>query len=603
MATPPLSTEDELTALLYRQAPAGLGYSAIAAGVLVVALVPTEGAILPLIWYGSLLAILAGRWLLCRAYLRRDPGSLDHPRWRRRFALGALLSALLWVPVALLFLDSAEALLLALFFATFAGLGAGAALSLAPAPDLATAFLTIVLAPLALSLFLLGEFTALLIGLMVVLYTLFLVRQAHRSHRTLRLSFELRRENTEIVEHLTSAKEEAERANQARGEFLATVSHELRTPLNGIVGMVQALQRSPLADQQKEQLDIISHSAEILLALLNDILDLAKIEAGRMELETIAFDLHEVAHQCAAISAVLAERKQLPFMHDLGGASGHEVLGDPVRLRQILLNLLGNAVKFTSNGQIRFWVEAPARGDEPWRFHVRDTGIGMSSAVQARIFKRFAQADTSMARRFGGSGLGLAISHDLAARMNGSLTVKSLEGEGSVFTLTLPLPAAAPCSSRAQPEEPLKPLTGRILVVEDTPVNCRVIALLLDDQELELTFAEDGERALAALAAGPWDAILMDVQLPGIDGIELTRRLRSGEIPGGHPHTPIIATTANILHEKESACRAAGMDLFLRKPIRKEALVRSLHQVMTAPRLTPDIPAKDECPPLRHHAD
>jgi CheY-like chemotaxis protein len=348
------------------------------------------------------------------------------------------------------------------------------------------------------------------------------------------------------------------------------MSHEIRTPMNGIMGMLQVLENSSLNENQKMQIEIASGSADTLMRLLNDILDFSKIESGKLDFESIPFALSPSITEIAALLRTRAAEKRLELSADLPAHLPAYVIGDAVRLKQVLLNLTSNAIKFTETGRVDISVQPIARNDHTvmLRFAVRDTGIGMDEATQAKLFQAFSQGDSSMTRRFGGTGLGLAISQRLVNRMGGHIRVESVPRKGSEFSFEIALPIGA-APERHSPASLLRrgrTLSGRLLVVEDDRVNQRVIQLLLEKFGLKSVTVADGVSAVEA-ALENWDAILMDCQMPGMDGFEATRQIRRRL--KGQP-LPIIALTANAMAGDREACLAAGMDDFVAKPIRQD---------------------------------
>jgi PAS domain S-box-containing protein len=379
---------------------------------------------------------------------------------------------------------------------------------------------------------------------------------------------------------LVRAKEEAEAANLAKSAFLATMSHEIRTPLNGVLGMAQALALEPLSPSQQERLEVILGSGRGLLAILNDVLDISKIEAGKLELETIAFDLEELVGSVRNIFAPAAEVKGCAFDVRLAAQAKGTYLGDPTRVRQILFNLVSNAVKFTEAGGVAVSVRAVPDGV---RIDIEDSGVGIAPERLATLFRKFEQGDASTTRRFGGTGLGLAICHELATLMGGTIGVKS-GAPGTVFTVILPLqrPVAVTAQTAGHPApEALSPEPMiRVLAAEDNATNQLVLKALLETAGVSPRFVETGLGAVEAWEAEPWDVILMDVHMPVMDGPTATRLIRSREADEGRPRTPIVALTANVMSHQIAAYREVGMDDFLAKPIEIDSLFAALDRAL-----------------------
>ena len=365
-----------------------------------------------------------------------------------------------------------------------------------------------------------------------------------------------------------SARAAAEAANRAKTDFLANMSHEIRTPLNGVLGMAQAMELDTLSDMQRERLDVIRKSGAMLLTILNDVLDLSKIEAGKLELEQVSFDVEELVRGAHSAFSAIANEKGLSLHLSVEHDVAQVYMGDPTRVRQILYNLISNALKFTDVGEVRMTLSALPRG---FAMRVSDTGIGIPADRIGKLFQKFEQADASTTRRFGGTGLGLSICRELVGLMGGAMTVESSLGQGSVFTANLPLERvhmtspAAPAHRVASDE--ISERTLRVLAAEDNPVNQLVLRTLLHQVGIHPLIVGDGQAALDAWACEEFDLILMDMQMPILDGLGATRAIRERELATGRTRTPIVALTANVMSHQITTYVEAGMDQFVGKPI------------------------------------
>ncbi|BBK42428.1 hypothetical protein STVA_24480 [Allostella vacuolata] len=382
-----------------------------------------------------------------------------------------------------------------------------------------------------------------------------------------------------------AARAAAERAVIADGtktEFLAVMSHEIRTPLTAIIGMAELLATARLDDMERRQVQAIRTGGRQMLSVVNDVLDFTRLGAGGIELERIAFSLPALLEEVRSTMGPAAHDKGLALSIDAQRAPGPDLMGDPNRIRQILLNLVGNAVKFTERGGITLTVAAADGHAGFVRFTVEDTGIGIASDRIGRLFQPFSQADTSMARRFGGSGLGLAICRRLVETMGGSVSVDSILDGGSRFYFDIPLePASRPLVETA-PEADVEPARLTLLVAEDVDINRDLIRTMLEAKGHRLTMVCDGAEAVAAVSANRFDAVLMDVQMPVMDGVEATRRIRA--LPGPERDVPIIALTANVLTGARQSYLAAGMSACVDKPISWAELDKTLAHLIRAAR-------------------
>ncbi|HVZ22719.1 MAG TPA: ATP-binding protein, partial [Vicinamibacterales bacterium] len=385
------------------------------------------------------------------------------------------------------------------------------------------------------------------------------------------------------VGRMKAAMEIAARENAAKSAFIANVSHEIRTPLNAVIGLTDLLLDTPLHQEQVEYTELLRASAGSLLALIDDVLDYSRIEATRFALERTPFDLHRVVAETTKLLDVRARGKALQIEAEVDPGVPRYVVGDPARLRQVLLNLGGNAVKFTDSGRVRIHVGAQPTGPRAVAVHVRveDTGIGIAPDRMALLFKPYSQADPSIVRRFGGTGLGLAICREIVDRMSGQISVESEPGRGSVFSLTVMLELADKSAAEGAadrsvpldaPPETMAADAVRVLVAEDNRVNQMVAASLLRRLGCEVAIAEDGAAAIDMLQRQTFDLVLMDCQMPNVDGLEATRRIRSGVAGLAAAAIPIVALTASATTEGRAEALAAGMNAYLTKPITAAAL-------------------------------
>ena len=523
------------------------------------------------------------------------------------FWLLGSLSTLTWSAALMFFYNPVTDTFFVVYAFITAGIACVAISSLAYVPNTYPIFVTIILFPLSLFFYARGGLENLFLGTTVLAFIGFGTVLSRRLRRNVTRSISLELANTELAatlqrennkaevlnaeltrevekreqtEHeLTVALEEVEAASKAKSDFLAVVSHEIRTPMNGILGMLDLVTDSDLNKLQRDYLDTANRSAETLLRLLNDLLDFSKSDQGGLKLEQTAFQLRETVEEICSLMAGRAKKKGLGFSFTWDDRAPEWVSGDPVRFRQIVGNLLSNAVKFTEKGEVSVSLSEVKREGDLIRFgfEIIDTGIGIEPEALETLFEPFTQADVSMTRKYGGTGLGLAISKQLIELMGGTIEVTSEVRGGSHFSFNIVLgePGAYEIERKLDRSDDIGGqdyFVGKVLVVEDDPVNQRVIRLLLERLGLEIQIADNGQSGLDYATHDVWDLIFMDCQMPILDGISATQQIRAYERKHGLSHTPIVALTANAKDSDRRACKAAGMDDFLAKPVRRPEL-------------------------------
>ena len=543
-------------------------------------------------------------------------------QWERLYRAGAwAYSALLGALGFLTLARSSDPVLHLMAVTLGIGYAAGISGRNAGRPLIAISQLALAALPISLGLLMKPDLPHRGLGVVVILFVFGMLDITLQTFDVVLRALVTTREKAALAEALEAALIEAQAASQAKTTFLTTMSHEIRTPLNGVLGMAQSIAAGPLAPAQRERIDIIRRSGETLLAILNAVLDLAKVEAGKMELEEVAFDLQQLLQGAGDAFAAFAADKKLDFEIEIAPAALGAYRGDPQRLRQILYNLLSNAMKFTDSGSVR--LEAAFEAGM-LTFTVADTGIGIADSHLDKLFQRFSQADSSTTRRYGGTGLGLAICSELARLMGGRVTVSSVMGEGSAFVVALPLPraaaheappvrltpAATPKATAAETAAPqpdpapaeestmeqpdIVPNGTRLLCADDNLINQMVLKALLQHLGVEPVLVADGAQAVAAWETETFDAILMDVQMPVMDGPTATAEIRAREAATGRPRTPIIAVTANVMAHQTAQYMACGMDDVVAKPIEIQRLFDALQRQLDGPQVEEGEASGDE---------
>ncbi|MFM9969863.1 MAG: ATP-binding protein [Burkholderiales bacterium] len=565
-----------------------------------------EGA---LTWLIAMLSITVIRVVLALCYARNPlrPGAVF---WRKAFMIGVGFAGAGWMATVFLFMPIGDPVRQFATALVLAGMAAGAVPILSAVINAYYLFLSLTLLPAAVFFLLAGDITSIIIGLMTLIMMASLLQSARLLNKVLidtlllsveraRLAANLASAKDEIAKHNTTllgeieerrtaqveslkAKDAAEAANKAKGEFLANMSHEVRTPLNAIIGMVEVALEWKLTQDQRHCVEIIDKASHSLLDILNDILDSSRIDTGRLKLVSLPFEPRSILADIATPLRMEAQAKGLMLRVYVSDEVPRCLLGDPGRLRQVLWNLIGNAVKFTEHGEIVVSLSGQPIGEERSRivFSVHDSGIGIAKHLHERLFEPFSQVDTSSTRRFEGVGLGLSISKKLVEMMQGKLWFESDEDKGSEFRFEIDFKIAMPSvqSGETIATSPAKKIdyTGkRVLVVEDNAINQEIVRSIFDSMGCETSVADNGKIAVEKFQGSMIDAIFMDLHMPVMDGFEATKAIRELEIRKGG-RVPIIALTANAMPETKQKCLDAGMDDYLTKPIRRATLIASL---------------------------
>jgi signal transduction histidine kinase/CheY-like chemotaxis protein len=531
---------------------------------------------LVLAWVALKCGTAALRIYRVRCFLQ-DPRSRERVAyWTREFMALLLVDAVSWAAMPILFMPYCDAAVDMALFATALCVAAVGVFTIFHHRAIGTSYLVTLLVPLAIDQVLnygrVGHFTAMGLGLYLAVLCFEVRRGEARMMETLRLRYE----NAWIAEQRARALALAEHSNATKTRFLAAVSHEIRTPLNGIFGMSQLLRESVTGANERHQLDVVQRSARHLQTVIGDLLDLSRIEFGKLTVEHEPFFVVDTVREVTDLLGPVADEKGLGFQVHFAPELPQCASGDASRIKQVLHNLIGNAIKFTpqrgSRGRIAVSVHAQEGG---LRFSVRDTGDGIAADQIGRIFDAFEQVDTDARRA--GTGLGLTISRQLARAMGGDVTCESVLGQGTTFIFTVAAPVVDAMPVPSVPQDVDMPrFSGHVLVVDDNPVNSLVARSMLELVGLHADVAEDGEQALERMALRHYDVVLMDCLMPGIDGLETTRRWRESEARTHQSPVPIIALTASAVVGDREKCLAAGMDGYLTKPFERQELVVAL---------------------------